>query len=182
MPGGYVEGLAHDATVFELILEEKLEMSAHEFSFTTIDQQPLPLKDYRGHPVLVVNTASECGYTPQYASLQGLWERYRERGLVVLGVPSNDFGAQEPGTEEQIKAFCATCYGVDFPLTARQKILGPDAHPFYRWIVEQTGEGGAPRWNFHKVLLDGEGQLADMWPSRVDPLAPEITEAIEALL
>ena len=119
---------------------------------------------------------------PQYASLQKLWERYRVQGLIVLGVPSNDFGAQEPGTEEQIQEFCTTRYDVNFPLTAKQKVSGGEAHPFYRWIVEQLGEAGAPRWNFHKYLLDKEGNLVDLWPSRVEPLSKEITEAVEALL
>ncbi len=157
-------------------------MSAHDFTFTDINQQPLSLVEFRGHPILIVNTASECGYTPQYASLQKLWERYRARGLIVLGVPSNDFGAQEPGTEAQIQEFCSTRYGVDFPLTAKQKVSGGEAHPFYRWLVEQLGEAGAPRWNFHKYLLDKEGNLVDLWPSRVEPLSKEITQAVEALL
>lgn len=157
-------------------------MTAHDFTFTAINLQPLSLAEFRGRPFLIVNTASECGYTPQYVGLQKLWERYRARGLVVLGVPSNDFGAQEPGTEVQIQEFCSTRYGVDFPLTARQKVSGDEAHPFYRWIARQLGEAGVPRWNFHKYLIDKEGNLADLWPSRVKPLSKEITQAVEALL
>jgi glutathione peroxidase len=157
-------------------------MSAHAFTFVDIDQQPLRLAEFRGRPIMVVNTASECAYTPQYSGLQRLWERYREQGLVVLGVPSNDFGSQEPGPEESIREFCMTCYGVDFPLTAKQNVVGNNAHPFYRWIVEQTGEAGEPRWNFHKYLIDREGNLIDMWPSRVEPLSGEIVAAIEALV
>jgi len=157
-------------------------MSAHDFTFTDINQQPLSLAEFRGRPILIVNTASECGYTSQYAGLQKLWERYRARRLVVLGVPSNDFGAQEPGTEEQIQEFCSTRYGVDFPLTAKQKVSGGEAHPFYHWIAQQVGEAGVPRWNFHKYLIDKEGDLADLWPSRVEPLSEEITQAVEALL
>jgi glutathione peroxidase len=159
-----------------------VQMTAHAFEFTTIDHQPLPLKNFQGHPLLIVNTASECGYTPQYADLQKLWQRYRERGLMVLGVPSNDFGQQEPGNEQTIQAFCRANYGVDFPLTAKQRVIGGEAHPLYRWLVEQVGEDGAPRWNFHKYLLDADGNLVDMWPSRVAPLADEITTVIEALL
>lgn len=157
-------------------------MSAHEFMFTDINGQPLHLEEFKGRPVLVVNTASECAYTPQYAALQRLWERYRDQGLVVLGVPSNDFGAQEPGDEDAIREFCMTRYGVDFPVTAKQTVIGADAHPFYRWVMEQTGEAGAPRWNFHKYLLDGDGELVDMWPSRVEPLSEEIVTAIANLL
>ncbi|NJN46822.1 MAG: glutathione peroxidase [Candidatus Competibacteraceae bacterium] len=157
-------------------------MTAHDFDFTTLDQQPLALKNFKGHPILIVNTASECGYTPQYADLQTLWESYRDRGLIVLGVPSNDFGQQEPGEEETIRAFCTANFGIDFPLTAKQRVIGGDAHPFYRWIAEQVGEDGAPRWNFYKYLLDGDGNLVDMWPSRVEPLDQEITAAIAAVL
>jgi glutathione peroxidase len=157
-------------------------MSAHTFMFTDVNGQPLHLQEFKGRPVLVVNTASECAYTPQYAGLQRLWERYREQGLVVLGIPSNDFGAQEPGNEEEIREFCITRYGVDFPLTAKQTVIGGKAHPFYHWIMEQTGEAGAPGWNFHKYLLDAEGELIDMWPSRVEPLSEEIISAIEAVL
>jgi glutathione peroxidase len=128
---------------------------------------------------MVVNTASECGFTPQYADLEALWQRYRDRGLVVLGVPSNDFGAQEPGSESEIKGFCEKNYGVDFPLTAKQTVIGGDAHPFYRWVVDQAGEDAAPKWNFHKYLIGREGELVGLWPSKVKPLAPEITAAIE---
>jgi len=157
-------------------------MSAHDFSFTTGTGQLLHLADFKGRPVLVVNTASECGYTPQYAGLQQLWQRYRGRGLVVVGIPSNDFGNQEPGSEKTIKEFCTTRYGVDFPMTAKQTVSGANAHPFYRWIVEQTGDAGAPRWNFHKYLIGPDGELVDMWPSRIEPMAPDIINAIEKLL
>ena len=157
-------------------------MSAYEFSFNSIDGDPLPLAAYKGKPVLVVNTASFCGYTPQYKDLEALWKKYRARGLVVLGVPSNDFGAQEPGAAAEIKTFCATNYHVDFPLAAKEKVLGGDAHPFFRWIVSELGEDAAPRWNFHKYLIGTDGELAGMWPSRVSPLASEIMKEIEAIL
>jgi glutathione peroxidase len=157
-------------------------MSAHEFSFPAIDGGSIDLAAFRGRPVLLVNVASECGFTPQYVGLQTLWQRYGERGLVVLGVPSNDFGGQEPGDAAAIRAFCTTTYGVEFPMAAKQSVLGGAAHPLYRWIEDELGEAGAPRWNFHKYLFDGAGELAGMWPSAVTPLAPEITDAIEALL
>ncbi len=157
-------------------------MSAHQFEFESIDGEPLPLKRFAGQPVLIVNTASECGYTPQYAGLQSLWREYREDGLVVLGVPSNDFGGQEPGDESQIKAFCNLNYGVDFPMTSKVSVLGGGAHPFYRWIESEFGEAAAPRWNFHKYLLDADGALIAMWPSDVDPRSEEIESAIRALL
>ncbi len=157
-------------------------MSAHDHQFDAIEGDAIALADYAGQAVLVVNTASECGYTPQYADMQALWARYRDKGLVVLGVPSNDFGAQEPGGEADIQAFCAANYGVDFPMTAKQTVVGGDAHPFYRWIVDEIGEGAAPKWNFHKYLVGPDGELAGVWPSDVGPLADEITGTIDALL
>lgn len=157
-------------------------MNAYAFEFQALDGGRLALDAYRGRPLLLVNTASQCGFTPQYAGLQALWQRYRPRGLVVIGVPSNDFGEQEPGTAEEIAAFCAERYAVDFPLTARVHVLGAEAHPLYRWIAEQLGEDMAPRWNFHKYLVGRDGELAGVWPSRVEPLAPELVAAIEEAL
>jgi glutathione peroxidase len=155
-------------------------MSAHAFEFTTIDGQPMTLAQFAGKPVLVVNTASECGLTPQYRGLQALWERYRARGLVVLGVPCNDFGGQEPGTEAEIKSFCSSQYRVGFPMTAKNSVVGNAAHPFYRWAVEQGG--AAPSWNFHKYLLDADGALAATFASRVAPDDKALVAAIEARL
>ena len=155
---------------------------AFRFEFTSIDGGKLPLEPWRGRPVLVVNTASYCGYTPQYSDLETLWRRYRDRGLVVLGVPSNDFGRQEPGAEAEIKQFCATNYAVDFPLVAKCRMIGSEAHPFYRWIAEELGEAGTPRWNFHKYLIGPDGQLVGTWPSQVGPTDNRITNEIERLL
>lgn len=136
-----------------------------------------------GKPTLVVNTASECGYTPQYAELQQLWEKYRERGLVVLGVPCNDFGAQEPGAAAQIDTFCRKNYGVSFPLAAKVRIVDSAArHPFYASVAQALGEDQLPRWNFHKFLVGADGELVGGWPSKVSPMAKEITDAIEGAL
>ncbi len=157
-------------------------MSAYDYSFRKIDGGDLPLKQFQGKPVLVVNTASECGFTPQYADLEALWKKYRDRGFVLLGVPSNDFGGQEPGAEAEIKTFCEKNYGVDFPLAAKEKVVGSDAHPFYRWIVSELGETGAPRWNFHKYLIGPDGKLAGAWASKVKPGDAAITAPIEAAL
>lgn len=157
-------------------------MSAHDFSFRTIDGAPLPLKDYAGKAVLVVNTASACGLTPQYEGLETLWRNYGARGLVVLGVPCNDFGAQEPGTEAAIKKFCETRFAVDFPLASKEAVIGGAAHPFYRWVLGELGEGAAPKWNFHKYLIAPDGSIAGTFGSRTAPLDPEITAAIEAVL
>jgi len=153
-------------------------MTAHDFSFPGIEGGTLALRDWAGKPLLVANTASFCGFTPQYKDLEAVWTRYRARGLVVLGVPSNDFGQQEPGSAKEIKQFCES-YDVSFPLTDKQKVIGPEAHPFYRWIAAELGDSGVPRWNFHKYLIDAQGELAGAWPSRVTPLSKEVTGSIE---
>lgn len=156
--------------------------SAHDFAFTSIDGKPLPLSTFAGKAVLVVNTASQCGFTPQYAELEALWQRHRDRGLVVLGVPSNDFGAQEPGSNTEIRAFCTDNFDVDFPMTEKVKVSGPDAHPFYQWAATQAGALGVPRWNFHKYLITPDGRLADWFSSVTKPSAPRVVKAIEAVL
>jgi glutathione peroxidase len=156
--------------------------SAHDFSFDGLTGGVIALKAFAGKPVLLVNTASECGFTPQYADLKALHDRLGPRGLVVLGVPSNDFGGQEPGDAAAIQRFCTTRYRVDFPMTAKQRVLGAEAHPFYRWVAESLGEGAVPRWNFHKFLIGPDGALVDGWPSRVSPQDPKIVAAIEPLL
>jgi len=157
-------------------------MSAHDFEFTSIDGEPLKLSQFAGKAVLVVYTASQCGFTPQYRGLEALWAKYRGRGLVVLGVPSNDFGRQEPGTEAEIKEFCANKYKVTFPMTSKNAVLGASAHPFYKWVVSQAGEAAAPRWNFHKYLIDAKGELAGTFGSKVAPEDAALITAIEAEL
>lgn len=156
--------------------------SAHDFVFTGIDGGPLPLKAFAGKAVLIVNTASRCGFTPQYADLQEVWNRYRDRGLVVLGVPSNDFGGQEPGTEAEIKEFCEVNFNVDFPLTEKEHVTGPGAHPFYLWAARELGAAAAPQWNFHKYLIAPDGRLAGWLATRVKPTFEEAIRAIEAIL
>jgi glutathione peroxidase len=153
--------------------------TAHDFAFENIDETGrLRLADYAGRPVLVVNTASRCGFTYQYDALQALYDRYRDRGLVVLGVPSDDFN-QELATEAEVKDFCAVNFSIDFPMTAITPVAGAGAHPFYRWAAE---EAGAPGWNFHKYLVAPDGRLVAAFPTRTEPDAPEVTQAIEALL
>jgi glutathione peroxidase len=152
------------------------------FDFTSIEGTPLSLADYRGKAVLVVNTATRCGFTPQYAGLQSLWEKYRDRGLVVLGVPSNDFGAQELGSEGEIKSFCEVNFDIDFPMTAKEVVSGDNAHPFYKWSGEELGGLSKPRWNFHKILLDTEGKAVDWFAPTTAPDADNLISAIEAVL
>ncbi len=153
-------------------------MNAHNFEFRGIDGGLIELSAFAGKAVLVINTASECDYTPQYKDMEQLWEDWRDKNLVVLGVPSNDFGAQEPGNENEIKEFCTSRYGVSFPLTAKQKVVGSDAHPLYRWIVDEVGEVAAPKWNFHKYLIGPQGELAGLWSSDIAPNDDEIISTI----
>ena len=148
----------------------------------TIAGESTSLTKYRGKVLLVVNTASFCGLTPQYDGLEALHRRYHERGLVVIGVPANDFGKQEPGTAAEIKSFCTTKFAVDFPLAGKEQVIGGAAHPFYKWAVAELGEGAAPKWNFHKYLIGKDGQLAGTFSSRVEPDAADLVEAVETAL
>ncbi|MBS0521760.1 MAG: glutathione peroxidase [Proteobacteria bacterium] len=141
----------------------------------------LPTADYEGRVVLLVNTASRCGFTGQYRGLETLWRRYRDRGLVVLGVPSNDFGRQEPGSADEIRQFCEVRFGVSFPLAAKQVVSGPAAHPLYRWAAAQTGTLGTPSWNFHKILIGRDGRVRD-WFSAVSGTGAALARAIETAL
>lgn len=157
-------------------------MNAHGFTFNGIDGKPLPLKDFKGKVLLVVNTASECGYTPQYGDLEELWRKHRAAGLAVLGVPCNDFGGQEPGTATEIAGFCVRNHGVTFPLTEKYAVKGEAAHPFYRWAGEQAGLPGRPKWNFHKYLVGGDGQFLGWFSSRAGPMGPKIGAAVAKAL
>ncbi len=154
---------------------------AHDFTFKRIEGGALPLADYRGKTLLLVNTASQCGFTGQYAGLQDLWDTYRDRGLVVIGVPSDDFGGQEPGTAAEIKRFCTVNFNVNFPITDKVRIKGEDAHPYYQWVAAQ-GQMKIPRWNFYKHLIDGDGNLVDWFASTTRPDAPKLIAAIEKQL
>ena len=157
-------------------------MSAHSFSFTSIEGDPLPMSSFAGKPVLIVNTASRCGFTPQYDGLQAVWERFRDRGLVVLAVPSNDFGGQEPGSEAQIAEFCEVNFNVDFPMTSKVHVKGELAHPFYRWAGQQLGQVAKPRWNFHKYLIGPNGRLVDWFSPVTRPTSRKVIRAIESQL
>ncbi len=156
--------------------------TAHAFTFQSIDGGPLPLSDYAGQAVLVVNTASRCGFTRQYDGLQALWTAYRARGLVVLGVPSNDFGGQEPGSEAEIKRFCEVNFGIDFPMTEKVSVRGRNAHPFYQWAASELGAQATPQWNFHKYLVAPDGRLVAAFPSSVEPMSDTMRDAVDAVL
>lgn len=158
--------------------------TAHDFSFAKLDEPgEIKLSDYAGKAVLVVNVASACGFTPQYRDLEALYEAKLGKGLVVVGVPCNDFGRQEPGSAREIREFCDTSYHVTFPMTAKVEIV-PEAkrHPFYQWIADELGETALPRWNFHKYLIGKHGELAGVFGSKTAPLGPDLLEAIDKAL
>lgn len=155
---------------------------AYDFEFHTIDGGPLPLETYRDKVVLVVNTASQCGLTPQYEGLEKLYSDYKDQGLVVLGVPCNQFAGQEPGTEAEIKDFCETKFNIDFPLTAKADVKGETAHPFYKWAKDVLGEPAEPVWNFHKILVGKDGKLIRAFGPRTEPLDEEVVGAVKAAL
>ena len=140
----------------------------------------MSLCQFRGKVLLVVNTASQCGYTPQYEGLEKLYRRYRDRGLVILGFPANDFGGQEPGSNKEIARFCELNYGVTFPMFEKTSVVGANAHPLYRDLAAQTGK--APRWNFHKYLIDRAGQPVASFESKLEPSDPKLTGQIEKVL
>ncbi len=148
--------------------------------FANLMDEPISLCRFGGKVLLIVNTASECGYTPQYEGLEKLYRRYRERGFAVLGFPANDFGAQEPGTSQEIAQFCRINYGITFPVFAKSAVIGAQANPLFRELAARTGQ--PPRWNFHKYLLDRSAQPAAVFASAVEPEDPRITAQIEKLL
>ena len=156
-------------------------VTAHDFTFESIDGGALPLSDFAGSTVLLVNTASLCGFTPQYKALQSLYDKYRGRGLVVLGVPSDDFGGQEYDSTARIKQFCEINYGITFPMTEPVQVKGGDAHPYYQWVATQ-GRMKVPRWNFYKHVIDPDGQLVDWFASTSAPDSRKVIDAIEAHL
>ena len=170
----------HAETQTQSIPGEVAALSAT--SFVSIDGKELDLKSLGAKAVLVVNTASRCGYTPQYKGLQELYEAKQADGLVIVGVPSNDFGNQEPGSEEDVKTFCEINYGVSFPLTRKYAVTGEAQHPFYREAVALLGESAEPKWNFHKILVSAEGVPIKAYPSSVKPGDRQLVTDIEAAL
>lgn len=161
---------------------EAVPESAYAFELVSLEGEPLPLARFAGRPILLVNTASFCGFTYQYEALQALWEARRDAGLVVLGVPSDDFGGQEYAENAEVKQFCEVNFGIDFPMTAKADVRGPEAAPLYRWLADRLGPEAVPRWNFHKVLIDRSGRPVAAFPSRVEPDDPALIAAIEAAL
>ena len=154
--------------------------SLYDFTMKTIDGQPLPLSTFKGRVVLVVNVASRCGYTPQYTALEAVYEKYKSKGLVIAGFPANNFGAQEPGSDQEIKTFCSSKYMVTFPMFSKISVAGNDKAPLYRYLTDTAG--GEIQWNFTKFLVDRTGKIVKRFEPDVEPDSPEVISAIESAL
>lgn len=180
----YLHKLVFVFIVFFLLFNstegKAMEDNAFSFNFESIEGNPMPLSEYQGKALLVVNTASQCGFTPQYEGLQSVWEEYKDKGLMVIGVPSNNFGSQEPGQEGEVKEFCETTFGIDFPMTSKVSVKGDDAHPFYKWLVTQSA--GTPKWNFHKYLIAPDGSFNKSFTSLTKPMSGSLVKAVEKIL
>ena len=151
---------------------------AYDFKFQGIDGNLINLSQYKEKVIIVVNVASRCGYTPQYNGLQDLWSKYRKKNLVVIGVPTNNF-KQEPGSNEEIKDFCETNFGINFPMTQKINVIGGDAHPFYKWARKDFGIGAIPKWNFHKIIIGKNGKVVETFASFTKPNSNRFLETIE---
>lgn len=156
----------------------------YDFTLPSIDGQAMPLSNFKGKVVLVVNVASKCGYTPQYTALEALYEKYKDQGFVILGFPANNFGSQEPGTNQEIKTFCSRTYSVKFPMYAKVSVKGDDQTPLYQYLTKDTPApiSGDIKWNFTKFLVDRNGKVVHRFESAVTPDSPEVVSAVEKLL
>tara|TARA_B110000027_G_C16074517_1_gene280715 strand:+ start:364 stop:909 length:546 start_codon:yes stop_codon:yes gene_type:complete len=151
---------------------------ATDFSFKGVDGNSINLTDYKNKVILVVNVASRCGFTKQYEGLQTLWNEYRDKDLVIIGVPSNNF-RQEPGSNKEIKDFCETTFGIDFPITEKLSVLGSDAHPFFKWAKKNYGTGAIPKWNFHKIIIGKNGKVVETFSSITKPTSKKFISVID---
>ena len=158
------------------------EKIAYDFNFKDLDGSPLNLSEYRGKVIVAINVASQCGFTSQYEDMQQVWEKYRSKGIIILGIPSNDFGKQEPGSNEDIKNFCEAKFGISFPMTEKVSVKGSEAHPFYIWARENYGKSAIPKWNFHKIIIDKNGKIAETFSSITNPSSKKFIKALEKLI
>ena len=154
---------------------------AYDYRFNGIDGNQNKLSDFRNKVIVVVNVASRCGYTPQYEDLQTLYNNYKDRNLIIIGVPTNNF-KQEPGTNDQIKDFCETNFGITFPMTEKINVIGNNSHPFYKWAKEDFGIGAIPKWNFHKIVIGKNGKVVDTFASFTKPTSKKFVKLIEKLI
>ena len=168
-------------TLFEKV-DAKYEKRFFDHNIKNINNETIDLKQYTGKTILLVNVASNCGFTKQYTGLQELYEKYKDRGFYVIGVPSNQFGGQEPGSNSEIKNFCETNFNITFPITDKIDVKGNNAHIIYKWAKENHGNSTVPKWNFHKILINKEGKIHDTFGSFTEPLSNKIKKQIELIL
>ena len=157
------------------------EKLAYEFNFNDLDGSKLNLSEFKNKVIVVVNVASQCGFTKQYEDMQKIWDKYQSSGLVIIGVPSNDFGNQEPGSNIEIKNFCESKFGITFPMTEKVLVKGENAHPFYLWAKKNYGKSAVPKWNFHKIIINKEGKVADTFASITNPTSKKFIKVLEEL-
>ena len=167
---------------FKNKVEAKYENIFYDLSIKNIDGKVINLSKYKNKAILLVNVASKCGFTKQYTGLQKIWDIYKDKGLIVLGIPSNQFGGQEPGTNEEIKKFCTINFNITFPITDKVDVKGDKAHEIYKWAKKNYGKSTIPKWNFHKILINKEGKIQDTFSSFTEPTSKKITKEIEKIL
>ena len=163
-------------------VQANYEKTFFDLSIKDIDNKVIHLKEYKNKTILLVNVASQCGFTKQYSSLQTLYEKYKNQGLIVIGIPSNQFGGQEPGSNNEIKDFCETNFNITFPITDKVDVKGDNAHQIYQWAKKNHGKSTIPKWNFHKILINKDGKIQDTFNSFIDPLSKKIINQIESIL
>ena len=169
-------------SLFTTVASGNYDKLAYDFEFNDLDGSVLSLSEFKNNIILVINVASQCGFTKQYEDMQNIWEKYQKIGLVVIGIPSNDFGSQEPGNNKEIKIFCKSRFGITFPMTEKVKVKGQDAHPFYKWAEENYGKAAVPKWNFHKIIINKNGKVAETFSSITNPSSKRFIRTIEKLL
>ena len=167
---------------FSTKISSNYDKLAYDFNFNDLDGNLLKLKEYRNKVIVVINVASQCGFTRQYEDMQKIWKKYKNKEIVMLGVPSNDFGRQEPGNSKDIKNFCEAKFGITFPITEKVSVKGEKAHPFYKWAKENYGKSAIPKWNFHKIIIDREGKIIETFASITNPSSNKFVKAIEKAL
>ena len=167
---------------FSTKISTNYDKLAYDFNFNDLEGNLLKLSEYRNKVIVVINVASQCGFTSQYEDMQKIWKKYQNKEIVILGVPSNDFGKQEPGNSKDIKNFCEAKFGITFPMTEKVSVKGEKAHPFYKWAKENYGKSAIPKWNFHKIIIDREGKIIDTFASITNPSSNKFIQAIEKAL
>ena len=167
---------------FSTKISTNYDKLAYDFNFNDLEGNLLKLSEYRNKVIVVINVASQCGFTSQYEDMQKIWKKYQNKEIVILGVPSNDFGKQEPGNSKDIKNFCEAKFGITFPMTEKVSVKGEKAHPFYKWAKENYGKSAIPKWNFHKIIIDREGKIIDTFASITNPSSNKFIKAIEKAL